>query len=581
MLHVDRLRAVALAAVAGALLMPALAVAHPLGNFTINHYSGVRITAGGVVVDHVIDMAEIPTFSAFREVDTDGDGVASDPERATAALARCTDQASALAFTVGGAPVSLSVAASTVSFPTGQGAPTMRLVCRLTGSVPAGVAGAVTFADPTFAERAGWREIVIQGDAMTVAGDVAAVGRSERLTAYPTGLLAQASAVSAVAFSVSAGGPALAPLVQPEFDASAAGEAATSGSAGSAGSGAPAAVPGGIAELGGDIAGVFQAQELTPWVLVLSMIAAAGLGALHALSPGHGKTVMAAYLVGSRGTARQALGLGTTVTVSHTLGVLALGALSLSASAIIPPERLYPILGVVSGAIVIVIAGWLLLSMGRRWWAARAARLVAAAAHDHGHAPDHDHGYDPDHAHDQGHAHPHVAHAAARDHADHAHDHPPAEPAADDPGDHAPEAHADPHTNDHGHAPEPDGWHSHGGVRHTHVPQGDGPLRWRALFALGLAGGMVPSVSAIILLLGSIAAGRPAYGIALTIAFGIGMAIVLVGIGVGLVYARGLLERMPRRALGASLSRFVPAGSATVMLVAGLLITAQAAVTLR
>jgi len=330
---------------------------------------------------------------------------------------------------------------------------------------------------------------------------------------------------------------------------------------------------------------VFQADELTPWVLVLSMLAAAGLGALHALSPGHGKTVMAAYFVGSRGTARQALGLGTTVTVSHTLGVLALGALSLSASAIIPPERLYPILGVVSGAIVIVIAGWLLLSMGRRWWTARSARLAAAADHRRGHGHDHDHAPDHDHGHDHGHAHPHVTHgeahdlahvhlqhaqAAADEHADHGHDHPHPHPHPHA----APAAAPD-------HAPDAEGWHSHGGIRHTHVPQGDGPLRWRALFALGLAGGMVPSVSAIILLLGSIAAGRPAYGIALTIAFGIGMALVLVGIGVGLVYARGLLERMPRRAPGRSLGRFVPAGSAAVMLVAGLLITAQAAVTLR
>ena len=123
-------------------------------------------------------------------------------------------------------------------------------------------------------------------------------------------------------------------------------------------------MPGGITELGGELAGLFQADELTLPIVLLSMLAAAGLGVLHALSPGHGKTVMAAYLVGSRGTARQAIGLGLTVTVSHTLGVLALGALSLSAAAIIPPERLYPILGVVSGAIVVVIGGWLLLRIG-------------------------------------------------------------------------------------------------------------------------------------------------------------------------------------------------------------------------
>ena len=296
-------------------------------------------------------------------------------------------------------------------------------------------------------------------------------------------------------------------------------------------------------------------------MLLLSMLAAAGLGALHALSPGHGKTVMAAYLVGSRGTSRQALGLGATVTVSHTLGVLALGAVSLSASAVIAPERLYPILGVVSGAIVIVIAGWLLLGIGRSWWTARSA----AQAHLNAHAHDHDHGHG--HAHDQdtdpAHSHPHVAVAA--DHAGAAHDraHPDRHPHASAAA-----------------ATDPDGWHSHGGIRHTHVLPAGRPLHWRSLFALGLAGGMVPSVSALILLLGSIAAGRPAYGIALTIAFGVGMAVVLVGIGVGLVHARALLERMPARLPGRTLGRLVPAGSATVMLLAGVLITAQAALTL-
>ena len=544
MLTVTRLRAAALAALAGVLLLPAVAGAHPLGNFTINHFSGVRVAADAVVIDHVIDLAEIPTFSAFRAVDTDGDGVTSDAERAAAATTRCADQAAALVLTAGGARAPLAATAGAVAFPMGQGAPTMRLVCRLEAAVPAGVTGAVSFSDPTFAERAGWREITVAGDGMTVAGDVVATSPSARLTDYPAGLLAQAPTDLAVAFTVKVGGPALPPLVQPEIGASV-------GSGGPVGE-TPAAVPGGIAELGGDLAAVFQADELTPWVLLLSMLAAAGLGALHALSPGHGKTVMAAYLVGSRGTSRQALGLGATVTVSHTLGVLALGVVSLSASAVIAPERLYPILGVVSGAIVVGIAGWLLLGIGRGWWTARSAARAHAAAHDHGHA--HDHGNAAAHGHDHDHAHPHDAVHA------HPHPHPHAQTAAD----------ADA------------GWHSHGGIRHTHLPAtGTRPLSWRGLFALGLAGGMVPSVSAIILLLGSIAAGRPAYGIALTVAFGAGMAVVLVGIGIGLVHARALLERMPTRLPGRSLGRLVPAGSATVMLLAGVLITTQAALTFR
>jgi ABC-type nickel/cobalt efflux system permease component RcnA len=544
----SRTRTVVLAA-AAAILVPAATLAHPLGNFTINHHNGLRVEPDRIVVDHVLDLAEIPTFSAFRDVDRDGDGVASEAERAAAAQDRCTDQAAGLALTIGGVAAPLAVTGSAVSFPMGQGAPTMRLVCRLEAAVPDGVAGPATFRDVTFGERAGWREVVVAGDRMTIRGDVAAASPSQRLTAYPDGLLAQAPDERAVSFAVVAGGPALPPLVQPELDTLTADPIAAAGDL-------AAAVPGGGTELSVELTALFQADELTPWVLVLSMLAAAGLGVLHALSPGHGKTVMAAYLVGSRGTARQAVGLGATVTASHTLGVLVLGLVSLSASTIIAPERLYPILGVVSGGIVISIAGWLLLGVVRRWWSARAAERAHVAAHAHGrdHTHPHDHGAAGHHGHD------HATHDGQHRHG-HAHAH-----AAADHRDHAPDA---------------AGWHSHGGIRHTHLPASAEPLRWRGLFALGLAGGMVPSVSAIILLLGSIAAGRPAYGIALTIAFGAGMALVLVGIGVGLVHARGLLERLPSRLPGRSVGHLLPAGSAAVMLVAGVLITAQAALTLR
>jgi ABC-type nickel/cobalt efflux system permease component RcnA len=288
----------------------------------------------------------------------------------------------------------------------------------------------------------------------------------------------------------------------------------------------PAAMPTGIGELGADLAALFQARELTLPMVLASLLAALALGAFHALSPGHGKTVMAAYLVGSRGTARHALGLGLTVTVSHTLGVAALAILSLSAASIIPAERLYPILGLVSGSLVVAIGLWLVAGRVRAYRRERAE----ARAHEHAHV----HGLTHEHHHE---------HAAE-------------------------------------HLPDADGWHSHGGIRHTHLPAGTQPLRWRGLFALGLAGGMVPSASALILLLGSLSAGRPAFGLVLTLAFGIGMAVVLVGIGMGLVYVRGFLERMPTGGLGVRLSRAIPATTAVVVLVAGVVITTQAALTL-
>jgi ABC-type nickel/cobalt efflux system permease component RcnA len=118
-------------------------------------------------------------------------------------------------------------------------------------------------------------------------------------------------------------------------------------------------------------------------------------------------------------------------------------------------------------------------------------------------------------------------------------------------------------------------------MRHTHLPPQGGGLSVRGLFALGLAGGMVPSVSAIILLLGSIAMGRPAYGVALTLAFGVGMATVLVGVGVILVRARGLLERLPSGRARMRIGRLLPAVTPAVMLVAGVLITSQAVFAIR
>jgi ABC-type nickel/cobalt efflux system permease component RcnA len=267
-----------------------------------------------------------------------------------------------------------------------------------------------------------------------------------------------------------------------------------------------AAVPNGTTDLGADVTSLFQAPELTLPIILLSLLVAAGLGAIHALSPGHGKTVMAAYLVGSRGNARQAIGLGLTVTVSHTLGVLALGLLSLSATAFLPPERLYPILSVASGAIVVVIGAYLLITRMRSW------RNDAKPRHEH----THDH---------------------RRSIVD-----------------------------------RPEGWHEHDGIGHTHLPQ-QGMGR-RGLFALGLSGGMIPSVSALLVLIGSISIGRPVWGIVLTVAFGIGMASVLVGVGLALVHARKLVERIPA-AGRLNFGQRLPVLTAAVVLVAGLLIAGQ------
>ena len=519
-----RVRRALLLAIALLALAPAVALAHPLGNFTINHFAAIRVGTDRISLDVVIDRAEIPTFQERQALDTDGDGALSATELETARQAACGTLAGDLRLLVGGAPVSMTAGAAGLSFPAGAGGlPTMRLVCEYRAPLASALAAgtAVAFEDRSFAERIGWREIVIAGDGVAVAPTAAQSleGVSARLTVYPTNLLAQPLDERATTVTVSPGGAALpawaAPDAQPLVGSNPVGGTTQS---------LIAAVPGGI---GTELASIIDARDLSPAVILGSLLVAIALGAIHAISPGHGKTIMAAYLVGTRGTARHAVGLGLTVTVSHTLGVMALAAVTLLAANVLPPERLYPVLGVASGGLVIAIGGSLLLSRLRAVRASRRAAAVHALAHAEGH--EHEHQLVHEHEHDQADG---LAGA--------------------------------------------EGVHSHGGRAHSHLPPAGTSLSWRSLFTLGLAGGLVPSASALILLLGSIAAGRVAYGIVLVVGFGIGMAVVLGGVGLALVRASRLVERLPRgRTLG-RLGGAVQLGTAGLVMVLGVFLTSQA-----
>ena len=233
------------------------------------------------------------------------------------------------------------------------------------------------------------------------------------------------------------------------------------------------------------------------------------LGAGHALTPGHGKTLMGAYLVGTRGTAVHAVALGLSVTVSHTLGILVLAAVVILFRGVLPPETFNRLAPIVSGLLVLGIGAWLLLGQ------LRSRRGVRA----HGQAADHSHG---------------------------------------------PRSRARPRAR----ARRPAG---------TASPQPDGPnLTWRSLFVLGLAGGVIPSTNALIILLAAIATGRAAYGLVLVVAFGLGMAAVLGGVGLGLVLARDRLETLPA---GSSLGRvatYAPLAAGIVVFSLGVYLTTQA-----
>ncbi len=113
-------------------------------------------------------------------------------------------------------------------------------------------------------------------------------------------------------------------------------------------------------------------------------------------------------------------------------------------------------------------------------------------------------------------------------------------------------------------------------IPHTHLPPPGSTITWRSLFALGLAGGLIPSTSALLILLGSIAAGRPTFGFVLVVAFGLGMAAVMTGIGIALVVARGRLDRLPSRGGLGRLRESVPLLAAVLVFGFGIYLTAQA-----
>jgi ABC-type nickel/cobalt efflux system permease component RcnA len=521
-------------ALATLLLIPAVVAAHPLGNFTINHYAEVRVEPDRVLLDVVIDQAEIAAFQARQAFDLDADGSVSEEEIEASRMSACDEQAMDLRLTADDVELQLRTIEAGLSFPPGVGGlSTMRLVCGYEVALAAPIGAdptRIAFTDESYANRLGWREIVAHGSGVTLAkveGEVRAESVSARLTAYPPELVALPLADLALVVDATPGGPVLPPLDIP--DAEPAGGASASEPPPSASplpvasaSESPrpngGAVPGGVG--GGELPGIFR-QDLTPLVLLLSLLTAAALGAGHALTPGHGKTLMAAYLVGTRGRPLHALGLGLSVSLSHTFGILVLAAIVVGASDVLPPDVVVRWAPLVAALSIAVIGGWMLVGELRRRRAAPAPTGTTAHGHDeHGHAHEHD----PDHA------------------------------------------------NEHDHGLE----HSHGALTHSHVPAPGSTITWRSLFALGLAGGLIPSTSALLILLGSIAAGRPAFGFVLVVAFGLGMAAVMSGIGLLFVAARTRLDRLPAGERIGRIRETVPLIAAVLVFAFGLLLTAQA-----
>lgn len=543
MKRIRRLRLFTLLLALFAVTATARAVAaHPLGNFTISRYSAISLARDAVEVLYIVDMAEIPAFQERQSMDADKDQLTSPDEEAAYVTALLPVLASNLILTVDGEPVLLTVDSHSLTFPPGQGdLPTLRLEVNLSAALPeAAGERAVVYEDRNFAGRLGWQEIILSASEGAIADStVPAADISNRLRDYPTDLLQAPLTVSRAEARYS---PAAPPAANTES-----GETVAAGNM---------IAPNRFGQ--DEFADLLSRTLDRPAAVIAALLVAVGLGAAHALTPGHGKTIVGAYLVGSRGTARHALLLGVTTTITHTAGVFALGLLVLFASEFILPERLYPWLGVMSGLLVAGIGLSILRGHVQHWLAHRRGE-----AHDHGHYHFHfGKGHSHDHQPDltgfgkpvrsetglafvgvsgsttavplQGHVHPHLVH-------------------------------------DHHHA------HDHKHDAHDQVLTAGDPekLSLRNLLALGISGGLLPCPSALILMLSAIALRQVGTGLALILAFSIGLAAVLTGIGLIIVYAGRLLERVP---IGHSVvtTRILPIASASFITGAGLLITVRA-----
>ena len=287
------------------------------------------------------------------------------------------------------------------------------------------------------------------------------------------------------------------------------------------------------------------------------------LGGLHALTPGHGKAIVAAYLVGSKGRVIDAVFLGLVVTFTHTFSVIALGIVMLVAQGF-APDDIVPWLSLFSGVLIVGIGAWLLTRNMKQYYSGGAHSQ--AHGHQHPHPHDHSHDHDHDHPHTDDHDHGHDDHSHDHSHDDdHDHDHPHT-----DDHDHGHD-HSDDHSHDddHGHSHDHELTHTHGGRTHTHAVPSERTGFW-GLLSLGISGGIVPCVDALIGLLFAISLGKLVWGLIILCAFSLGLAAVLVAIGILMVMAKPVIERFTGE--GIWLQRLPMISAAVVILLGAVLV---------
>ncbi|MBI5477841.1 MAG: hypothetical protein HY906_03230 [Deltaproteobacteria bacterium] len=501
-------RALVFALAGVALLWATAAGAHPMGTLSVSRWTSITVHGDRLEIIHRVDYAEVPTAAEL------GAAGLRAPPTGTARDALCARLAARVAgglrVTVDGVPVAPTLEHSVLEVLPGEGGlPTFRLDLFLGAGLKGapGAEAALRFEDGNFQDRVGWQEVVAEATegAALLASDVPRQDRSRGLSVFPKDAETAPLRVRSAALRVRPGRPA----------ASLPASTAPAGP-----SSRPARAPDRLTALVGTGAP-------TPSLVVLALLIAFGLGAFHALSPGHGKALVAAWLVGSQGTTRHAVLLGVVVTLTHTAGVFALGGVTLGLSQWIMPDRLLPWLELASGVMIVVIGGTMMV---QRWRGA-----------DRGGAP---------------HPAPDLAQASFRVATTR-------------------RLLMRVHDPDHGHDPDL-GHHHHGlfGGSHAHShPPPRGPISLRSLVAMGVSGGLVPCPSALVVLLSAIAFNRVGLGLGLIVAFSLGLASVLSVIGVLVVHGARLLERV--RGFE-RLGWWLPVASALLVTVLGLALSVKA-----
>ncbi|MFF5956266.1 HoxN/HupN/NixA family nickel/cobalt transporter [Streptomyces luteogriseus] len=509
------------------------AQAHPLGNFSVNHHDGLRFSHDRIEDTAVVDSAEIPTAQDEEATDTDRDGVISPAEAADRAAERCARLADHTHISVGGERLAWKVGHSTLTY--GKGAariPVARLTCALWAGADLSRPADVAFVSGADVTRTGWKEITaVPGDRVRLAGSsVPSKSPSDVLRRYPRDGDEQPLDVvkAELRTQPGAGGPGYGALGPVKPDEAPAGQAADRGTV---------LFP----ALERRLTGLTAGRDLTLPVGLLAVLLTLLLGAGHAALPGHAKLVVAACLARRQGGVRAALAVGTTVTATHTAGVLAMG-LILTAGGGFVGERLLGWLGAVSGAVIAVLG--MVLTMT----AVRALRTGRPPAHWH-HGHRHGHTDSETREHTDAHGHPH-------DHP-HGHEH----RRATGPS-HSREAHA--HETDS---------RETGAPRRTGLP---------ALLGVGLAAGLVPSPSALVVLLGAIALSRTSFGVLLVVGYGVGMALTLATAGLLLSGGGSRLAALSERRLPSlrRYTRYATVLTALAVLVVGISLTLRSLLTL-